>query len=394
MSDQEKRIPLAVPCIGGRASEYLGQCLATNFVSSVGPFVSRFEEEFAAYVGTRFAVACASGTAAIHVAMRVLGVGRDDDVLVPTLTFIASANPIVYENARCVFVDAEQASWNIDPDLVVEELERRHRIGQRQPRAVQVVHILGHPAQIEPIAAACERFGVALVEDAAEALGARYATGALAGKHVGTIGRVGCYSFNGNKIVTTGGGGMLVTDDENIARRARHLTTQARLPGSDYRHDEIGYNYRLTNLAAALGVAQLEQLPSLLDSKRAIARTYDRDLAEIHGIELPPSAPWAHSSRWLYSVLIDPNRFGCDRRALESSLARQQIESRPIWSPLHTMPMYADAKRLGGGVAEALHASGLSLPCSAGLAPEDQRRVIQAVREVSRARRTECGGSC
>jgi dTDP-4-amino-4,6-dideoxygalactose transaminase len=225
------RIALSEPHLAGNARTYLEECLKTNFVSSVGPFVDRFEREFAAYVGAKFAVACASGTAAIHVALRLLGVGPGDEVLVPSLTFIASINPITYQGAEPVLVDSEEATWNVDPALVVEELDRRGRSGQKQPKAVEVVHLLGHPADIEAIADACERHGVALVEDAAEALGARYVTGRYEGRQVGTIGKVGCFSFNGNKIITSGAGGMITTDDEALARRAKHLTTQARLPG-------------------------------------------------------------------------------------------------------------------------------------------------------------------
>jgi dTDP-4-amino-4,6-dideoxygalactose transaminase len=311
--------------------------------------------------------------------MRLIGVEAGDEIFVPSLTFIASANPIRYERAVAVLVDSEADTWNMDPHLVADELDRRARRGQKQPRAVEAVHILGHPADLEPLVAACERHGVILIEDAAEALGARYESGRLAGRHVGTIGRIGCFSFNGNKIVTTGGGGMIVTDDEGLARRAKHLTTQARLPGAEYRHDEVGYNYRLTNLAAALGVAQLEQLPAFLDKKRAIADGYDDALRSRRGLVLPPRASWASSSHWLYTVGVEPDAFGCDRRVLSERLGARGIQSRPIWSPLHTMRVYEDAPRLGGGVAERLHARGLSLPCSVDLDTEQQARVIQAV---------------
>jgi dTDP-4-amino-4,6-dideoxygalactose transaminase len=377
----EPLIPLSEPSIGGNARRYLDECLTTNFVSSVGPFVDRFEKEFAAYVGSKFAVACASGTAALHVAFRMLGVGPDDEVFCPTLTFIASANPIVYERGRLVLVDSERDSWNMDASLVIEELERRARSGLKQPRAVEAVHILGHPAQLDDLAAACERHGVALVEDASEALGARWTTGRHAGQHVGSAGKLACWSFNGNKIITTGGGGMITTDDEALARRAKHLTTQARLPGVEYRHDEVGYNYRLSNLAAALGVAQLEQLPQFLDNKRAIAARYDAGLAAVPGITAPPRAAWAQSSLWLYSVLVDPARYGMDRRGLLERLQRAGIMTRPIWSPLHTQPMFRELPRLGGGVAEELFSQGLSLPCSTSLEEAAQLRVISAIAE-------------
>jgi len=371
---ERRRIPLSEPVLDGNEQAYVAECFASNFVSSVGPFIERFEREFAAYVGARFAVACASGTAALHVAMRLLGVGPGDEVFVPTLTFIASANPIAYERATPVFVDAEERTWNIDPALVVEEIERRVRAGLRLPRAVEVVHILGHPADIDPIVTICERHGIAVIEDAAEALGARWSAGAGAGRHVGTLGRVGCFSFNGNKIVTTGGGGMIVTDDESLARRAKHLTTQARLPGAEYRHDEVGYNYRLTNMAAALGVAQLEQLPRFVAAKRAIARRYDEAFGDRPELSLPPRVGWADPTYWLYSV-----RARTRRNRILAALAERAIEARPIWSPLHTQPMYATAPRLGGTVAERIFAEGVSLPCTPNLPERDQRVVIDEV---------------
>jgi dTDP-4-amino-4,6-dideoxygalactose transaminase len=269
-SEHLSRIPLAEPTLGGNAGRYLAECLASNYVSSVGPFVERFEREFAAAVGSRYAVACASGTAALHLAMRVLDVGPGDEVFVPTLTFVASANPIRYERATPVLVDVEEETLNLDPGIVADELDRRARQGLRQPKAIEVVHLVGHPADLAPVLAAAERHGVPVIEDASEALGAAYVGGLLGGRAVGSIGRLGCFSFNGNKLITTGGGGMVTTDDEALARRARHLSTQARLPGRAYDHDEIGFNYRLTNLAAALGVAQLEQLDELLAARRAV----------------------------------------------------------------------------------------------------------------------------
>jgi dTDP-4-amino-4,6-dideoxygalactose transaminase len=377
MSDVQ--IPLSEPCLDGSTRAYLEQCVATNFVSSVGPFVEQFERRFAEFVGARHAVACSTGTAALHMAMRLAAIGVGDEVWCSTLTFIASANPILYERGTPVLVDAEPLSWNIDPQLVVDELARRARMGARLPRAIEVVHILGIPAEIEPIADACERHGVLLIEDAAEALGARYNSGRFAGRHVGTIGRIGCYSFNGNKIVTTGGGGMLVTDDPEMAWRARHLTTQARLPGLEYRHDEVGYNYRLSNLAAALGCAQLEQLPRFLTRKREIADRYNAALGSCVGVTTSPRPEWAQPSHWLYTILVNPERAPLDRRAVAEKLAASGIQSRPIWSPLHTMPMYRDAARLGGGVAERLFDQGLSLPCSVGLTSAQQECVLTAI---------------
>jgi dTDP-4-amino-4,6-dideoxygalactose transaminase len=376
-------VPLAEPLLGGNERAYLDECLRTNFVSSVGPFVERFEKEFAAYVGAKYAVACSTGTAALHVAMRLLEVGQGDEVLCSTMTFIASANPAAYEKAKLTLVDAEESSWNLSPDKIVAELDRRARAGLAMPKAVEVVHILGHPVDLAPIHAACEKHGIPIIEDAAEALGARWTEGPFAGKHVGTIGKLGCYSFNGNKIITTGGGGMITTDDPVLAKRAKHLTTQARLPGAEYRHDEVGYNYRLTNLAAALGVAQLEQLPAFLTKKKAIADRYDRALGELPGYGAPPRASWAAPSFWLYTCRLGP-AFGLDRVALMKALDAVKIQARPVWTPLHLMPMYAESPRLGGEIAERLFAECLSLPCSVGLTEADQDRVIEAVRSAVR----------
>ena len=373
-------IPLAEPCLGGNERAYLDACLESTFVSSIGPFVSRFEDEFARYVGARFAVACASGTAALHVAMRLLGVSTGDEVLCSTMTFIASANPASYERARLTLVDAEEATWNLSAARIVDELARRERVKATMPKAVEVVHILGHPVDLAPIQEACDRHGIPVIEDAAEALGARWTAGPYEGRHVGTVGKLGCYSFNGNKIITTGGGGMITTDDPALAQRAKHLTTQARLPGAEYRHDEIGYNYRLTNLAAALGVAQLEQLPGFLARKRAIADRYDAALGHLPGFGKPPRAPWASPSFWLYTCRLAPTfAGGKDRTALMRYLDAEKIQARPIWTPLHAAPMYAGCDRLGGEVADTLFAECLSLPCSANLSEQDQDRVIRAV---------------
>jgi dTDP-4-amino-4,6-dideoxygalactose transaminase len=362
MSDT--RIPLSEPALLGNEGAYLQECVQTGFVSSVGAFVDRFEKAFAARVGAPHAVACASGTAALHLALRVLDLEPGDEVFVSSLTFIASANPILYERATPVLVDSELRTWNLDPALVCEELDRRARLGLKQPKAIIAVHLLGHPIELRELVQACERHGVVLIEDAAEALGARYE-----GREVGTFGRLGCFSFNGNKIVTAGGGGMVVTADAKLAARVKHLSTQAKLAAVDYRHDEVGYNYRLTNIAAAVGLAQLEQLDTFLQAKRTIAERYDR---AFNGLTLPPRLH--ESSYWLYSIEL-PNR-----EAVRTRLASHQIEARPIWTPLHLIPFLAAAPRLGSGkIAEGLHARALSLPSSVRLTEAEQNRVIEAV---------------
>jgi dTDP-4-amino-4,6-dideoxygalactose transaminase len=376
-SPAQPRIPLAEPSIGGNAGRYLAECLETNFVSSVGPFVERFEREFAAFVGSRFAVACASGTAALHLAFHVLDIGPGDDVIIPTLTFIASANPIRYLGARPVLVDSEAATLDVDPGLIVAELERRARVGIRQPAAIEVVHLVGQPATIEPILQAAARYGVPVVEDAAEALGATWRDGPFDRRQVGTLGRIGCFSFNGNKLITTGGGGMLVTDDESLARRARHLSTQARLPGRAYDHDEIGYNYRLSNLAAALGVAQLEQLPELLAGRRAVADRYDAALATIAGIQPARRPPGTDPSFWLYTAHLEAGAPGRD--LILDVLAGEDIDARPLWTPLHRMAVNHGAPLLGSAVADSIFEMAISLPSSSNLDRAAQDRVTAAL---------------
>lgn len=384
MPDARPPVPLAEPVLDGNAAKYVNECLQTNYVSSIGPFVERFEREFASFVGSRFAIACASGTAALHVAMRLLGVSDGDEVFVPTLTFIASANPVLYERGTPVLVDSESSSWNLDAGLVVEEIERRARLGSRLPRVVEVVHLLGRPANIEPIVDVCERHGIAIVEDAAEALGAKYCSGRFAGRQVGTIGRLGCFSFNGNKVITTGGGGMLTTDDEALARRAKHLTTQARLPCQEYRHDEMGFNYRLTNVAAALGVAQLESLPRFLARKRAIADVYDAALTGSAVFERAPRPVWGECSHWLYSMSV---RSGGreHRNDVISRLKAGRCEARPVWTPLHLQLPLQDARRLGDmSKAESIFDSALSLPSSVGMTSEQQQSVLSVLDAISR----------
>lgn len=384
MGEGSYQIALHEPWLIGNTERYLLECLKTNYVSSVGPFVIRFEEEFAAFVGARYAVATCNGTAAIHTALLVLGVGPGDDVLVSTFTFVASVNPIRYQGASPVLIDSEPRTWNMDPALVVAELQTRAAAG-RLPKAILVVHLYGHPADMDPILEAAGRFGVPVVEDAAESLGATHR-----GRAVGTLGRIGCYSFNGNKVITTGGGGMLVTNDPELARRARHLTTQAKRPGLEYWHDDIGYNYRLTNLQAALGVAQLEVLPSFLERKRQIAATYAEAFANVPGIRLLRQAEWAQSSWWLNCILVDQDQCGTERVELIEELEREGIQARPLWVPIHRLPIYADAERIGGAVAECLFLQGLSLPSSPSLTLDAQRRVIECI--LARVRKCRCQG--
>ena len=378
-------IPNAVPFLGGNEWRYVRECLDTNWVSSVGPFVDRFEREVAAYVGAGHAVATVNGTAALHIALLLAGVRPDDEVLVPALTFIATANAVSYCGAVPVFMDSEPRSWTLDVEKVADFLRREcavrgghvvNRTTGRTVRAILPVHLYGHPADLDALLELRATYPFALVEDAAEALGARYK-----GRRVGACGRLGCLSFNGNKIITTGGGGMVLTDDAALADRARALTTHARRAGGEWVHDEIGFNYRLTNLQAALGVAQLEQLDRFVEDKRATARWYAARLAEIPGTEPHGEQPWAVSSFWMSSALLDPARFGDPPSVIRAATA-EGIQIRPLWYPLHRQPVFVGRQAYRVEVADRLHACGVSLPCSVGITEEERARVISCLARI------------
>lgn len=373
-------IPLCEPTLDARCGELVQECLASTFVSSVGPFVERFERAFATCVGSPHAVACASGTAAIHLALTALGVGPGDLVLASDATFIATANPARHCGAEVWLIDSETASWNLDPAACAEAFAAAAQAGRRV-KAVIAAHILGQPADLGPLLELCRRHGAALVEDAAEALGAAYADtyphADCAGRQVGTVGAVGCFSFNGNKIITTGGGGMCVSADPELARLLKHLSTQAKLPGAAYLHDRIGFNYRMPNLNAALGLAQLERLPAFLARKAAIADRYAA-VAARQGWTLHPVLPGTRPSRWLPSLVVGPGRDG-----LMAALAARGIGARPLWHPISRQPAWAGARAFGAGCGARLAAEGLSLPCSAHLPEADLARVCAALEDPS-----------
>lgn len=368
-------IPLCEPAIGEREAAYVAEAMASGWVSSVGPFVERFENAFAAAVGARHAVACASGTAALHLALVAEGVGPGDLVLCSDCTFIASANPARYCGAAVGLIDSESQSWNMDPVLFEQAVKELADLG-RLPKAVVLVHLYGAPADIGPIFEVSKRYGVSLIEDATEALGATYTAAyphaACAGRQVGTVGRVGCFSFNGNKLITCGGGGMVVTDDTELAGYIRHLSTQAKLPGVGYVHDAIGFNYRLTNVAAAIGCAQLEHLDDFLQAKRRLAVRYREALP---GWRWQEMATGCQANDWL------PTACMAQRDRLLQHLHRQAILARPAWQPLSTQVPYRDALVWSQGIAAGIHRDGISLPASVHLSPPEIERVIVACRE-------------
>lgn len=378
-ADGLPRILLSTPHLGGEEEALLLEALRSNWIAPLGPMVDAFEQEFAAAVGSPHAVALSSGTAALHLALIGHGVGVGDEVMVSTLTFAGSVNPIVYVGARPVFLDSEAASWNLDPDLLESTLTVRARAG-RLPKAVVPVHLYGQSANMPVIMALCDRFGVTVIEDAAEALGAT-----CAGQVPGTFGASGIFSFNGNKVITTSGGGMLVTRDGALASLARMLASQARDPAPHYQHSRIGYNYRLSNLLAALGRAQLRQLGSRVAARRANFAAYQAALSGLAGLTFMPEAVWGIHSRWLTTLTIDPTAAGTTPERVSAHLDRLGIESRPVWKPMHLQPVFAGMEVVGGAVAEQLFARGLCLPSGSNLAPKDRDRVIEAVREAFRA---------
>ena len=369
-------IPLAVPNVSGAERDAVLAAIDSGFVSSVGPAVTEFETEFAALVGSRHAVATTSGTAALHVAMRLAGVAPGNEVFVSDFTFIGSSNPVSYQGAKITLVDSEAESWNMDPVVLESELARREASGEPQPKVIELVHVLGQPAAGHRIAEVAAQYGVTLIEDAAESLGAGWVDEDGGFTSTGTLGKIGAFSFNGNKIVTTGGGGMIVTNDGVLAARARHLTTQAKVPGVGYLHDDVGYNYRLTNLPAAFGLAQLRRLPEFIAAKTEIAQRYSEAFADLP-ITRPPRIHGVRSTYWLYSVLLDNET---QRDAVLAFLHERGIGARALWRPLHLQPPLRDAAVLGGAVAESLFQRGLSLPCSTHLTQSDQDHVIEAVR--------------
>ena len=370
------RILLSIPHMSGSEQRYANEAFTSNWMSTAGPNLAAFEEAFSRRIGLP-SVSLASGTAAIHLGLRLLGVGPGDEVFCSDLTFVASTNPVRYLGAEPVFIDSERSTWNMDPALLRTAFEQKAK-RNKLPRAVVVVHLYGQCADMDPIMEASARFGVPVLEDAAEALGATYK-----GQPAGTRGEVSAFSFNGNKIITTAGGGMLASSSRERVEKARFWATQARDPGVAYEHSEIGYNYRMSNVLAGVGRGQLEVLDLRVQQRQAIARRYRKAFADLPGISAMPQSPHGVSTNWLSCFLIEARDFGCSRDALIGRLDESGIESRPVWKPMHLQPLYADCERFGGAVAEDLYRRGICLPSSSNLSSEDQAYVIDQVRSAA-----------
>lgn len=376
-----KRIYLSPPDAGPLERELLLDAFDSNWIAPLGPHVDAFEREFAAMVGVPHAVAVSSGTGALHLSLAALGIGAGDDVLTSTLTFAATANAITYVGATPVFIDADPGSWTMDVDLLEEELLARSREGTL-PAAVLAVDLYGQCCDYDRMTSLCRQHGVLLIEDAAEALGASYG-----GRPAGSFGACAAFSFNGNKIVTTGGGGMLVSHQKTLVDRARHLATQAREPAPHYEHAEVGFNYRLSNLLAAIGRAQLTRLPEKVARRREIRRRYEEALGRCPGVTFLPEARYGRSNAWLTCLTVDPALFGTTSDEIRCHLESRNIETRPVWKPMHLQPVFRHCRTRGGAVAAELFATGLCLPSGSGMSDAEQEYVIAAFEGVPRLAR-------
>lgn len=369
-----KRIYLSPPHIGPDELELVKEAFATNWIAPLGPHVDAFEREVAEYAGVGHAAALSSGTAALHLALRMLGVRRDEEVFCSSFTFSASANPILYEAARPVFIDSERATWNMDPELLAEALKDAARRG-KLPRAVIVVDLYGQCAEYDRIVPLCAEHDVPLIADAAEALGATFGK-----KKAGSFGKCGVFSFNGNKIITTAGGGMLVSDDAEMIKRARFLASQARDPAPHYQHSTIGYNYRLSNVLAAIGRGQLRVLEERIAARKSNFEFYRSELSQLAGIGFNPPVRSGRSNHWLTCITLDPARTDVTPEDLRLAMERENIEARPLWKPLHLQPVFAGSRTFGGSVCAEIFARGLCLPSGSSLERTEAETIVEIIK--------------
>ena len=381
MNQENKRLYLSSPTMNGREQEFIKEAFDTNWVAPLGKNVDEFERELAGFVGIGHAAALSSGTAAVHLALKLCDVTAGDVVFVSSLTFSASCNPIVYEKAVPVFIDSEPDTWNMSPEALREAFKK-----YPHPKAVVLVHLYGTPAKLDEIMEICKEHHVPLIEDAAESLSATYK-----GKHTGTFGKLGIYSFNGNKIITTSGGGMLVSEDESLIKKARFLSTQSRDPARHYQHSEIGYNYRMSNILAGIGRGQMTCLAEHKHKKNEIYKEYKKQLADIEAITLNPMNPDGDANNWLTCIMIDPKSH-VTPDLLMDALEAENMESRPIWKPMHLQPVFAECDFFrhpgtekhcaGGSVSETIFTTGVCLPSDVKNTQEDMERIIAVIRSL------------
>ncbi|HDL20055.1 MAG TPA: LegC family aminotransferase [Nitrospirae bacterium] len=374
-----RNIPLSIPVIQGNEWKYVKECLDTGWVSSVGEFVNRFEKSLAEYTGCRYAVSTVNGTAALHVSLVASGITAGDEVIVPSLTFVATANAVRYCGAEPVFVDCDKETLCIDTDKLREFLEENtysadnityNKETKRPIRAIIPVHIFGHPADMDPLCDLADKYNITVIEDATESLGSKYK-----GRNMGSLGRLGCVSFNGNKIITSGGGGMVVTNDESLAAEIKHLTTQARSDDIEYAHDKIGYNYRLTNIQAAVGLAQMEKLDEFVDSKRKHAAVYTEMLSGVKDVHIFGEQIWAKSNFWYITIKVSEDR----KKSLMELLLSKGIQVRPVWKPLHTLPMYKDSTKYKITNAVDAYNTCFNIPSSVTLTNEEIEYIVENI---------------
>jgi len=371
----QPKIYLSSPHMGGEEIKFVQEAFDTNWISPVGPHITAFEEELARYVGMDHCAALSSGTAAIHLALIILGVQRNDEVICTSFTFAGTCNPIVYQGAIPVFIDSETTTWNMDPGLLEEAIkDRMHKTG-RKPKAVVVVHLYGMPAQMDLIMKVCKSYEIPVIEDAAEALGS-----SLHGQKLGTFGDLSILSFNGNKIITTSGGGALLSNNPAWIQKARFLATQARDPAPHYEHTHIGYNYRLSNICAGIGRGQLKVLDERVQQRRSIFDRYKSELGGINGLSFLDEPSGYFSNRWLTTMLVDPSLTkGIDSEDIRLSLEKENIESRPLWKPMHMQPVFKDAPYYSSGISEGLFQNGICLPSGTNDLFEEKNRVIDKI---------------
>jgi perosamine synthetase len=371
-------VPVMSPSLNGNELKYVADCIRSSWISSQGSYVQSFEEQFARYLNCSYALTTSNGTTALHLAIAALNIGPGDEVIIPNLTFAASANAVLHNGATPVFVDVDPIHWTIDVAAVEAAITPR-------TKAIMPVHLYGHPCDMGKLSEIASAHKLFIVEDCAESLGARYQ-----GQMTGTLGHIGCFSFFSNKVITTGEGGMVTTNDPDLRERMKVLRDHGMAPNRRYWHEMVGYNYRMTNIQAALGVAQMEQIELFLENRQRMAAMYGAELRGISGVSLPPNEDWADNIYWLYTIMIEPSKFGIDRDGVMRAMAREGIETRPVFYPLNIQPAYAGGNARWCGpmvVSEQLSRKGLSLPSSNALTPQEVRRVCATLRKIANDKR-------